>query len=397
MLVVAAAVGLAMLMRLNHGNVAVMWPPYRIDISVNLAVLVLVVAFVVFHLVLVTLSNALNLPARVRGYRDRRRRETALAGLRDSLLALFEGRFGRAERLAQAALGDRTLAGAAALVAARAAHRMRETERRDHWLDSAGEEPGAANARWMTAAELAVEDHRPADAVSAIETLQAGGPRHLHALRIALRAHEQAGNWPAALQALRQIEKRAALHPAAIRGLKIRGYRALFAVRRDDPGAVQELYASIAPADRGIDEIAEAAARAFAAAGRPEQAARIVEQALENSFVAPLVSLYAQLDAVPVRERLRSAEGWRGRYGDEPVLLGALGRLCAAQELWGKAEEFMLLAAGVAPQRETQLLLAQLYEGLGREREASERYRLAALAEPDAVVSRGVAPPSSAS
>ena len=395
MLVVSAAVGLAMLMRFNHGNVAVLWPPYRIDVSVNLAVLMLVIVFVMFHLLLAALSNALNLPARVREYRARRRRETALAGLRDSLLALFEGRFGRAERLAQSALGDRTLAGAASLVAARAAHRMRETERRDRWLESAGEEPGTANARLMTAAELAVEDHRPSDAVSAIETLQAGGARHIHALRIALRAHDQAGNWQAALHALRQIEKRDALHPAAIRGLKIRAYRALFAARHDDPGAVQALYASITAADRGIDEIVEAAAQAFAAAGRPEQAARIVEQALETRFVASLVSLYAQLDAVSARERLRSAEGWRGRYGDDPVLLAGLGRLCAAQDLWGKAEEFLLLAAGVAPQRETHLLLAQLYERLGREREADERYRLAALAGPDAILSRGAAPRSS--
>jgi HemY protein len=384
MLIVSAAVGLAMLMRFNHGNVAVLWPPYRVDVSVNFAVLMLVVAFVIFHLLLVALSNALNLPARVREYRERRRRETALAGLRDSLLALFEGRFGRAERLAQSALGDRSLAGAASLVAARAAHRMRETERRDRWLDSAREEPGAANAQLMTAAELAVEDHRPGDAIAAIETLQAAGPRHIHALRIALRAYEQSGDWQAAIHALRQIEKRSALHPAAVRGLKIRAYRALFAARRDDPGAVQQLYASLAPADRDVDEIVEAATQAFAAAGRPEQAARIVEQVLELRLVVPLVSLYAQLEAVPARERLRRAEAWRGRYGDDPVLLRALGRLCAAQGLWGKAEEFLVLAAGMAPDRETHLLLAQLYERLGRAGEAHQHYRLAALAGPEA-------------
>src|SRR5690606_12762380 len=281
LLIVSAAVGLAMLMRFNHGNIAVLWPPYRVDVSVNFAVLLLVVGFVVLHLLLVTLSNALNLPARVREYRERRRREAALAGLRDGLLALFEGRFGRAERLAQSALGDRSLAGVASLVAARAAHRMRETERRDRWLESAADEAGVANARLMTAAELAVEDHRSADAIEAIETLRSSGPRHIHALRIALRAHEQSQDWPALLQALRQIEKRDAMHPAAIRGLKIRAYRALFDARRDDASAVQQLYASLSLADRDIDEIVDAAAQAFAAAGRPDQAARMVEQVLE--------------------------------------------------------------------------------------------------------------------
>jgi len=380
LLIISSAVGLALLMRFNHGNVAVLWPPYRIDVSVNFAVLVLVAAFVLMYVLLATLSNALNLPARVREYRERRRRETAMAGLRDSLLALFEGRFGRSERLAQAALGDRSLAGVASLVAARAAHRMRESERRDRWLDVAREEAGALNAQLMTAAELAVEDHRSADAIAAIDTLRSGGPRHIHALRLALRAHEQSGNWQDVIQALRQIEKRDALHPAAIRGLKIRAWRALFGALGDDASSVQQLYASIAPADREIDEIVEAAAQAFAAAGRADLAARVVEQTLDERMEASLVSLYGTLQGVPTRERLRRAEAWRGRYGEDPALLRTLGRLCAAEGLWGKAEEFLLLAEHAEPGFEAHLLLAQLYEQLGRQDEAVERYRLAALA-----------------
>jgi hypothetical protein len=35
LLAFAAAVGLSLLLRFNQGNVAILWPPYRIDISVN--------------------------------------------------------------------------------------------------------------------------------------------------------------------------------------------------------------------------------------------------------------------------------------------------------------------------------------------------------------------------
>lgn len=387
LLIVSAAVGLAMLMRVNHGNVAVLWPPYRIDVSVNLAVLVLIVAFVALHWLLVALASAWKLPTRVREYRERRRRETALAALRDGLLALFEGRFGRAERLAQSALGDASLAGAASLVAARAAHRMRELERRDLWLNSARDEPGAWHAQLMTTAELALDDHRPADALAAIETLRAGGPRHVHAMRIALRAYELAEDWNALLQTLRGLEKRDAMHPAATRGLKIRAYRALFAAQRGDAGAVQKLYASLAPADLAIDEVVEAAGRAFAAAGRPEQAAHAIERALETRYAEPLVSLYAELDAVPARDRLRCAERWRVRHGDDAVLLSTLGRLCAAEGLWGKAEEFLVLAEHAAPGRRAHLMLAQLYDAMGRADDANARFRLAALGRDEAQAS----------
>ena len=44
--VLPVLVGLALLMRVNHGNVAIFWPPYRLDVSVNLALVVLVAGFV---------------------------------------------------------------------------------------------------------------------------------------------------------------------------------------------------------------------------------------------------------------------------------------------------------------------------------------------------------------
>jgi HemY protein len=53
LLAFVVAVGLSLLLRFNQGNVAIMWPPYRIDISVNLALAILAAGFVLLHLVLV--------------------------------------------------------------------------------------------------------------------------------------------------------------------------------------------------------------------------------------------------------------------------------------------------------------------------------------------------------
>ena len=205
LLLVSAAVGLALLMRVNHGNVAIFWPPYRLDVSVNLALVVLVAGFAALHLLLVALANALDLPARVREYRERRLRDAAVVALRESVLALYEGRFGRAERLAQQARDDERLAGPAALVAARAAHRMREFERRDRWLALAETDRGTLHAGLMSGAELALEEQDAARAIHGIERLHSRGMRHIHALRVALRAYEQAGDWPRVLRVLRLL------------------------------------------------------------------------------------------------------------------------------------------------------------------------------------------------
>ena len=379
LLILSLAVGLALVMRFNHGNVAILWPPYRVDVSVNFAVLVLVAGFFLMHLLVLGIGKALNLPTRVRDYRQRRRSDTARIALRDSLLALFEGRFGRAERLAQSAREDEQLAGAAALVAARAAHRMREFERRDRWLELAEGERSSAQAERMTAAEFALDEQQPGRAIAAIEQMHGGGSRHIHSLRAALRAHEQAADWPRVLQLLRLLEKRDALPEPAIRGLRVRACRGLFARANLDAAGVRELLRSLKPAERDLPEAVEAAASAFAQAGDQAQARKLIEAAMDREFSPLLLRRYALLDAIPARERIERTEAWMERYGDDGALALVLGRLCMSASLWGKAEELLRRSLAGEYAFEAHLALAEMYEEIGRPQEASSHYRSAAL------------------
>ena len=379
LIVVSAAVGVALLLRAGHGNVAILWPPYRIDLSVNLAVLILIALFLLLHLLVGALSGALNLPGRVREYRERRQREKALLGLRDSLLAFLEGRFGRAERLARGALADESLAGAAALIGARAAHQMREGERRDQWLDSAAAFDKIEQARRTIEAEIALEDQRPSDALAALAALQAGGQRHIHALRLALRAHERLGNWREVLEHVRQLERRAAIEPVAAQVVRTHALRGLLEAAGDDREAVRRVIDEIPAPEREIEEVALAAVRALLRSGQHEPAARIVEQALGRRNAPELVALWPDLDAIPRRKRIAAAEGWLQRWGEQPALLVALGRLCAAEGLWGKAEEFLLRAVRKSRDPVAQALLGDLCERHDRAEEAAGWYRESAL------------------
>ena len=381
LLVFAAAVGLALLVRFNHGNVAILWPPYRIEISANLAIAGLLATFVVLHVLLIGTSRALALPQRVRDYRARRQQEQAGAALRDSILAFFEGRLGRVERFAKAAQSHPSTAGPAALIAARSAQRLHEVERRDRWLQDAAADPGAANALLMTHAELAVEDRRTQDAIEIVERLRERGARHIVSLRTALRAYEQAERWDDVLRTLRLVEKRDALHPTALQRLRIKAYVAVLGPRSGDAAAIRELWRSLRADERAVPEIAAATAAALADAGATDDARRIVEQGLDTAFSEPLVGTYARLggDAMPsLRDRLERLEGWRRRYGDEPSLLLALGRVCASEKLWGKAEEYLTLVLRRQPTVAVHAALGDLYDALGRTDEAATQYREAA-------------------
>lgn len=378
-LTVSAAVGLALLMRFNHGNVAVLWPPWRIDLSVNLALVIVLASFVAIHLLLLAIGKALELPLKVRQYREGKARDTGVAALRDALVALFEGRFGRAERLAQQAREQADLALPAALIAARAAHRMREPARRDRWLEAIETQASSDQVKRVSEAEFAIDDGRPLDAVQSIAGLQHGGVRHIHSLRLALKAAEQAQDWPRVLQLARQLGKRDALHPTASRGLRVRAIRhQLSALPQAD--AVERFFNQLPPDEQSEPEVVEAAAAAMVRTGASKAAWKLIEQALGQRWSNTLARLFMELPMLVSRDKLMRAERWMERFPEEPELQLILGELCMVEALWGKAEAFLKKAAQSPPTAASaHLQLAILNERLERPARSAEHYRKSAL------------------
>lgn len=380
LIVFSAAVGLALVLRFNDGNVAILWPPYRIDISVNLAIALLAGAFIALHLSINALTRALDLPRKVREYRQRRQEQSAHGALRDAVLAFFEGRLARSERFARAAQGVPAVRAAAALIAARAAHRMQEGARRDEWLRTAAEDPTASSAVLMLQAEMAVEDRRTQEAIELLDTLRDRGALHIVALRTDLRAREQAGQWDDMLRILRLIENRDALHPSAARKLRLTAVQGLLSRCGEDAAAIRALLRSLRPSERAEPGLAQVIARALIQAEAPEEARRLLEPVLDQEADPVCLDLWVRSCAGRERESIERLQVWRQRHGDLPVLALATGRVCGMARLWGKAEESLLDAARRAPSVETHLALADLYEALERRADAAARLKQAAYA-----------------
>ena len=160
-LIIALAVGLVLAARYNNGYVLVVLPPYRLEIALNLLLILLAIAFVLLYSFSRLVTTAVQMPARVREYRLERRREQARAALLESLEAYFEGRYATAEQAANRALtvGEHTRL--AAVVAARAAHGMRAFDRRDTYLAKIpGDSDAADTLHVITEAELLLEERR---------------------------------------------------------------------------------------------------------------------------------------------------------------------------------------------------------------------------------------------
>jgi HemY protein len=116
----------------------------------------------------------------------------------------------------------------------------------------------------------------------------------------------------------------------------------------------------------------------LAEAGQGAIARKTLEKLLDADWDGALARLYghcADGDAVACLAR---AEGWLREHPKDAGLLHALGRLCLAAQLWGKAQSYLEASLNLAPTVETHLALAGLLERLERGGEAQTHYRAAA-------------------
>jgi HemY protein len=379
----ALAAALATLGRFDAGQVLIVYPPYRVDISLNLFVVGLVAFFIVLYAIARVVRNVWRMPQRVAAYRTRSREAKAHAALRETIGNLYAGRFSRAEKAAREALANEANKGPASLMAAVAAHRMREYMRRDEWL-AAIDAPDWQDARLMASADMRADGRDAEGALSALTEMQSQGARRIHAQQIALRAQQQLKNWGEVLKLVKSLEKREAIHPAIAVRVRQQAAENLLRDRRHDADALLALWQSLAATERQSPRLADLAAELLVALNRHNEARKIVEEALQHNWDARLLRRYPDTAAGDALPLIQKAEAWHKTRPEDADLLFALGRLCLKQQLWGKAQSFLEGALRLSDDEaltiRTHRSLAGLFEEIGDTGRAHEHYRASALA-----------------
>ncbi|MBK7423294.1 MAG: heme biosynthesis protein HemY [Propionivibrio sp.] len=374
----ALAVGISLAAHFNEGYLLLVYPPYRAEISLNLALLLILGGFVSLYALLRGVALTLSLPRRVREYRQRRQRDKTINELFDVMRLLFEGRYAQAMKKA----GDAHAAGQspalAALLAARSAQRLHEPYKQQAWLERAAQADAKMQpACLMLEAEMHIEMQRYEAAVNTLKRLQETSGRHIAAHRLELRAEQGCGNWDEVLRIARLLEKRNALLPELAQEIKLKAHQENVRQRRSDLAQLQA-YRKKLPAREQSPRLARVFAEALIELGAHDEARNFIEAQLEAEWDSRLVGLYGLTPGGDLTARLARADQWLQQHRDDPQLLLALGRMCLEQRLWGKAQSYLEAALSLEDSREVRLELARLFEQTERADEAMQQYRAAA-------------------
>ncbi len=386
LVVFAAAIALALIGRSETGYVLFIYPPYRVEISLVLFAIVALGGFALLYFASRLAHQVFALPVRVRAYRARRRQGRAQGALIASLQAYFEGRYARAEKDAARAYAGGSAPGLAALIGARAAHRLRDFDARDRWLDRAdGAGDAVRVARTLTRAELALEERDFESARDILRGLPSAESKGAVGQHLLLRAERGVGNWEAVERMATQLAKQDAISPAFAEEARIQAAVELLKRDAGERKTLEARWRGLSERERTHPRVAEAAARRATGLGATALAREIVEKSLAQEWSHTLVLAYGDVPALEpaehiaeARARIERAERWLHERPEDPSLLATLGRLCVHAELWGKAQSYLEASLSLEESRAAHLDLARLSERLEREADAQRHYRRAA-------------------
>lgn len=380
----AAAVLIALFASANEGHVTIYFPPYRVDLSFNLLIGLLVGLFIVTVVAWRTFAAVLDVPRQAAAYRKKRREAQAMSHIAEAIAEIFAGRFSKALKAAQAASANDALADTAALLAARAAHRLNQFDLRDEWLEKITASD-KQHARLVALADMQMDANDAQAALATIEQLQKGGGRQIFVQRIALRANQQLKRWTEVLRLTHSLSKHGALHPVLVQKNIQEAVSKLVQEKSTDHEALLKIWKTLPKEDRRMSRVALVMAKGLLATGQLKTARELIEESLDAEWDAALMDLYPECweSGESAVQQIQKLDTWMLKYPTEPQVSLALGRLCYQQKLWGKAKvslQGVLKDARSKPivKANAHLYLAQLHEALAETEEAAQHYRQAA-------------------
>jgi len=369
LLAVLAAVAAATLGR-NDGVVSLYWGGWRTELSLNLALLLLLATGTLLWLALQAVHSLLSLPQRARQWRALQRERAAEAALREAQAEFFSGRYGRAHKAARRALAlqagvpvlaaDGRFVRLAQILAAGSLHKLQDKPRRDAMLDQAlgADAPGAApalaghgdDAARLLAAEWALDDRDPARALAMLDALPAGAGRRTQALRLRLQASRLARQPLEALRTARLLAKHQAFSPWVAQTL-LRSLAAEAFEQAHELPQLHRAWSQLDPADRRDATVAARAAQRAAQLGGADDARqwlrpfwdRLAELSREDRQAVTLALCDARDGLGP--DWLPRLEAAVQAFGHEAPVLAAVGLAFAQRQLWGKSRPLLEQAA----------------------------------------------------
>lgn len=367
-LLVLLAAALAPMFKSDPGLVQVHMFGWTIETSV----LVLVLAVLLVWLVGALLLRLWRLPSEAARRMGEKR---ALAHLEKGLLALTEGDWRTAERALEKSTNAQGKTTARYLAAAQAADGQDESDRAEYYLEQA--EGGGRKQRFivsLTRARILCGNGRYFDARPILEDLQSRRRRHPQVLELLTECYRELGDWDGMQRILPILKKASIVDDERAEELSVQSAASKLRQCQDIETLTASWQSLNKPTQR-YSEVVRAFAERAIELGGADQTEQILRASLKREWNSALLIPYGVPGPEDATVRLKQCEKWLKMYPEDSMLHLALGRLCAGEQLWGKAREHMIRSLELEPSVTGYDSLGQLLERMGELETAAACFR----------------------
>ena len=407
------AVLLALFFSSNAGTITVFWPPHRVDLSLNMVLVLLGLLFLLIHLALRALAALFALPGQAHSWRVRHQEQAMHASLLDAMSHFVAGRFIRSRKASQqvlareAAMARSGEVGPAAvrlrvmanLMAAESSQALQDKVARDSFFQQAlalSDTLGATGIReglLLRAVHWSLRDRDAAAAQDWFAQLPQGVARRTLALRLRLKLARLTGQSGLALDTARLLVKHRAFSDDSGRGL-VRALALENIQAARDTEQLQRFWSKLESAEQAMPEVACLAAARYLLLGGAQDTAlgwllpvweRMVKvpdglsQSQKISLVRVLETAFAS--TVDTAWLVRIEQAQMAQPGDA-LLQYVAGVACLHLELWGKAQQLIKQALPRLNDHQLAasawLMLADLAQRQGDSEQAAAAWQQAA-------------------
>ena len=330
--------------------------------TVETSVLVLILGVIALWVLVWALVRIWKMPAETA---RRIREQRSLAQLEKGLLALTEGDWSTAERALQKSASTHGRTTARYLAAAEAADGQEADDRVEWYLDQA--DTRNRKQRFLvdlTRARILVQNSHWDEAKEVLEALHKRRRKHSQVLEMLARCYRELGEWEALIKMLPALQKAGVAdegEAAELRHLAVIGE-----LRRcNDRDSLQASWRALPKAMQKAPEVIRAYADQAVLNGAPELTEEVIRGSLKREWNPGLLIPYGEPASGDLSKRIRHCEKWLSSHPEDAMLHLTLGRLCAREELWGKAREHMIRSLEIEPTVAGYDSLGQLLERKG--------------------------------
>ncbi|HVY24529.1 MAG TPA: heme biosynthesis HemY N-terminal domain-containing protein [Steroidobacteraceae bacterium] len=360
---------LASLLLHDPGRVAINTQGYLIDMSLPVAVLLIIGVIMLVRLIM----RVVNIGKRNVAERAARLRQRSQDELNRGLIELSAGNWMQAEQILTRSAFGATAPLVHYLAAARAAELQGALSRRDEWLAKALDvAPTERAAIHVTQAEMLLRHNQTNAALATLEQLDASGHQNARGLMLLARIYRQMGNW----QQLKAMESRlrnaAGIQPEAVDDVMAQVHLDMLkaAGTAKDAAQLAQTWREVPGSMSRRPDVVVAYARAAMACGAHDLAERELRELLKTSWDESAILAYGEVEIAEPLSLLQHLEKWLNDRPQDPVLLYTCARCCIRNELYGKARSYLEASLGIRPRLETYQMLAQLLDLTGERQQA---------------------------